>query len=182
MKVLIRRAKPTDEDALWTIFQHVVAEGDAFLSDESVTRQGALEMWFGQGVHCYVAFTGNETVVGAYWLMPNHHGRGNHIANAAYMVEKESRGKGIGSLLGEHSLNAARELGYKAMQFNCVVSTNESSLALWKKLGFKVVGVVPQGFRHPALGLVDILVMHRLLTSSSSDRDGQMKLTLRQEP
>ncbi len=113
-------------------------------------------------VTTYVACL-DYTVVGTYILKPNQPGLGSHVANAGYMVKPGVHGQGVGRAMCEHSLAEAREAGFRAMQFNMVVSTNEAALALWKKLGFTIVGTLPKVFRHKKLGLVDAYVMHRFL-------------------
>lgn len=99
-------------------------------------------------------------IVGTYIIKPNHPGLGSHIANCGYMVHPDARGKGIGKKICEHSIAFARENGYRAMQFNIVVSTNEVAVALWKKLGFRIIGTTPNGFRHQKLGFVDTYTMY----------------------
>ena len=79
------------------------------------------------------------------------------------MVAAEYRGRGIGRMLAEHSLQVAKEQGYRAMQFNAVVSTNAAAVALWQRLGFQILGTVPQGFDDPSHGLVDLFIMHKQL-------------------
>jgi len=54
-----------------------------------------------------------------------------------------------------HSLAQAKALGFRAMQFNFVVSTNESAVRLWQDFGFTVVGRLPRAFHHPERGYVD---------------------------
>jgi len=102
-----------------------------------------------------------ESLVGTYILRPNQSAGGSHVANAAFMVASAARGQGIGRAMAEHSLNEARRLGFRAMQFNFVVSTNESAIRLWKQLGFETVGTLPGAFRHPEKGEVDAHVMFR---------------------
>jgi ribosomal protein S18 acetylase RimI-like enzyme len=79
------------------------------------------------------------------------------------MVASTARGKGLATAMCQHSQKIARALGYKAMQFNLVVSTNEGAVKLWDKLGFETVGRLPKAFNHPALGYVDALVMYKWL-------------------
>jgi len=110
----------------------------------------------------YVALVDGE-IVGTYVLKPNQPGLGSHVANAGYMVIPDHSDKGIGRAMCEHSLEDARQVGFLAMQFNFVVSTNERAVALWKKMGFSIVGTCPKTFRHRQLGLVDTYVMHRFL-------------------
>ena len=79
------------------------------------------------------------------------------------MTHPEARGHGVGGAMCEHSLAAAREYGYSALQFNFVVASNEGAVRLWQKHGFEIVGRVPRAFRHRTLGPVDVLIMHRAL-------------------
>jgi L-amino acid N-acyltransferase YncA len=102
-------------------------------------------------------------VVGTYILRPNQSGGGSHVANAAFMVASNARGQGIGRAMGEHCLSEARRFGFRAMQFNFVVSTNDVAVRLWKRFGFKIVGTLPSAFRHPEKGYVDVYVMFRSL-------------------
>ena len=160
--MVIRPATEDDDDAIWALFQEVVRAGDAFAFDERTTREEALRLWCGPGSAAYVAVVEGE-VLGTYYVKPNQPGRGAHVCNAGYMVAGRARGQGVGRALGEHSLGEARRLGYHAMQYNFVVATNAPALALWKQLGFEVVGRLHQAFRHPRQGLVDALVLYRLL-------------------
>jgi ribosomal protein S18 acetylase RimI-like enzyme len=96
-------------------------------------------------------------------LHQNQAGGGAHVANAAFIVSKDARGKGIGRAMGEHCLKEARRLGFRAMQFNFVVSSNESAVKLWQDLGMKIVGTLPGAFRHPTRGDVDVFVMFQSL-------------------
>src|SRR5205807_838810 len=104
-----------------------------------------------------------EVVAGAYKLRPNHPGYGSHVANGSYMVARAWRGHHLGRLLGEHSIAAAQELGYRALQYNAVISSNTGAVRLWTSLGFEVIGRVPGGFMHPDLGEADLLILHRFL-------------------
>src|SRR5581483_10956226 len=73
------------------------------------------------------------------------------------------RRQGIGRALGEHCLSEARRLGYRAMQFNFVISTNQAAVKLWQDLGMKIVATLPGAFQHPEKGYVDVYVMYRWL-------------------
>ena len=158
----IRPATDADRDAIWEIFHEVVASGDTYTFDPNISRDDALAYWFASGTRTYVAEL-DRRIVGTYVLRPNQGGGGAHVANAGFMVSSSARGKGIGRAMGEHCLGEARRLGFRAMQFNFVVSTNESAIHLWKELGFEIVGTLPKAFRHPANGYVDVYVMFRLL-------------------
>lgn len=160
--ITIRKAEEADFDAIWRIFREVVRRGDTYTYDPETTREQARSIWMSGGHTTYVACV-DDQIVGTYILKPNQPGLGSHVANAAYMVGTDGRGKGVGRAMCEHSLEEAQRMGFRAMQFNMVVSTNESAVALWKKLGFSIVGTLPQAFRHRELGLVDAYVMHRFL-------------------
>ena len=158
----IRLATEADRDAIWNIFHAVVAPGDTYAFDPRISREDALAYWFREDTHTYVAAQ-DRHVVGTYILKANQPGFGSHVANAAFMVAPNARGLGIGREMGEHCLSEARRLGFRAMQFNFVVSTNEGAIRLWKQLGFKIVGSLPGAFRHPQKGYVDVYVMFRSL-------------------
>lgn len=160
--ITIRRAEEADFDAIWRIFQEVVRRGDTYTYDPETTREQAHSIWMSGGQATYVACA-DDRIVGTYIIKPNQPGLGSHVANAGYMVSVDARGKGVGRAMCEHSLEEARRVGFHAMQFNIVVSTNESAVALWKKLGFSIIGTLPQAYRHKELGLVDAYVMHRFL-------------------
>jgi len=158
MEIEIRRATESDREAILQIFHEVVAGGDTYAIDPQITREDALAYWFGPRMNTYVAVQ-DRHVLGTYILKPNHDGGGAHVANAAFMVPAVARGQGVGRAMAEHSLIEARRLGFRAMQFNFVVSTNESAVRLWKSLGFEIVGTLPKAFRHPAKGYIDVYVM-----------------------
>lgn len=160
--VHIRPATAADADAIWEIFREVIDEGEAFAFDQATTRADGLRFWLESPTCCYVA-TLDGRVVGTYYLRPNQPGRGAHVANAGYMVARAGQGRGIGRLLGEHSIAEARRLGFRAMQFNLVIATNAPAVRLWQRLGFDIVGRIPRAFVHPVEGEVDALVMHRAL-------------------
>lgn len=158
----IRPATDADHDAIWKIFHEVVATGDTYAIDPNISRKEALEYWFGKNTHVYVTESGGRSV-GTYILRPNQSGGGSHVANAAFMVAPHTRGQGVGRAMGEHCLSEARRLGFCAMQFNFVISTNKSAIHLWNELGFKIAGGLPGAFRHPEKGDVDVYVMYRSL-------------------
>jgi L-amino acid N-acyltransferase YncA len=158
----IRSATDSDHDAIWKIFHEVVAAGDTYAFDPAMSRNEALAYWFRADTHTYVA-ENEGRVAGTYILRANQAGSGSHVANAAFMVAQDAHGLGVGRKMAEHSLSEARRLGFRAMQFNFVVSTNASAIHLWQQLGFKIVGTLPGAFRHPQAGYVDVYVMFRSL-------------------
>lgn len=147
-------------ELVWPLFHEVVAAGDTYSYPPDTTFEEARRLWTANGARCFVALSG-DACVGAYMLRPNQPGLGDHVANAGYMVVPALRGRGIAGAMCEHSLERAREAGFRAMQFNFVVSSNEGAVRLWQKHGFAIIGRVPRAFRHAQLGLVDVFVMHR---------------------
>lgn len=158
--MIIRAATEADWPQIWALFQLVAASGDVFAYDEGTTEETARKLWFDPPAVCFVCEEDGQ-VAGTYYVRPNHPGRGNHVANAGYMVAPAFRGRGLSVTMCLHSLEKARELGFTAMQFNFVVSTNTAAVRAWEKCGFTVVGRLPGAFRHKELGLVDPLVMFR---------------------
>jgi len=158
----IRPATKSDHDAIWEIFHAVVTPGDTYVFDPHISREDALAYWFGPNTRTYVAESSGR-IVGTYILKPNQPALGSHVANAAFMVSPTARGLGAGQTMGGHCLAEARQHGFLAMQFNFVVSTNETAIRLWKKLGFTIIGTLPGAFRHATLGFVDAHIMFRKL-------------------
>jgi len=150
---------------LFAIFQEVLRGGDVFPYPEETNQEEFAQIWLPPHSFSYVAVDNSAAgqILGAYYVKPQWPGRGSHVATATYMVAEKARGRGVGRLLGEHSLMAARQRGYSAMQFNLVISTNKPAVALWQKIGFKIIGTVPGGFRHRDLGDVDTYLMHCFL-------------------
>ena len=158
----IRAAMEPDHDAIWRIFHVVVATGDTYAIDPYISREEALAYWFGADIQTYVAESAGR-IVGTYILRPNQSGGGSHVANAGFMVSTRARGQGLGRAMAEHCLSEARRLGFRAIQFNFVISTNTAAIRIWQELGFKIVGTLPGAFRHPEKGYVDVYVMYRSL-------------------
>ena len=149
----IRRANENDLDGLWPIFQSVVTKGDTYVFSPTATRQDAFDYWFGPGVTSFVAEDDGGSIAGMYKLIPNQRDLGAHVANASFMVNEAFRGQGIGKSLGLHCLEEAKKAG---------------AVDLWKKLGFEIVGTLPEAFRHSRLGYVDAYVMYRFLDTSTN--------------
>lgn len=156
----IREADHTDTDAVWEIFSRVVQTGNTYVYPPDTSKEQFPELWFAPGMKTWVAEEKDE-IVGTYFIKPNQIGLGSHIANCGYMVHPAAQGRGVGKQMCEHSLATAKELGFRAMQFNLVVSTNEVAIRLWKKFGFRIIGTIPDGFNHAELGYVDACIMYR---------------------
>ncbi len=156
----IRSANESDRDAIWEIFREVIAAGETYPLDSNISRDDALAYWFQRNAHVFVVEQDRQ-IPGAYTLHPNQVAGGAHVANAGFIVSKAARGQGIGRAMGEHCLKEARRLGFKAMQFNFVISTNELAVKLWQDLGMKIVGTLPNAFKHPTRGYVDVYVMYQ---------------------
>ena len=161
--VRIRRAKESDRSAVLHIARELVRTADTYAYDPDIGDDDLWRYWCpdGPGVG-YVAERAGQ-VIGMFVIRPNHPGPGAHVANASYAVRADVRGLGLGRRMGEASLPIAAELGYRAMQFNAVVSTNDHAVRLWRSLGFRTIGTVPDGFRLPDGTTVAHFVMYRTL-------------------
>ena len=162
MPLNIRHARPEDGDSIWAIIGPTIRAGETYTLNPEMDKTEALAYWLGADKTTLVAEEGNQ-VVGTYYLKANQAGGGAHIANCGYMTSALATGRGIARKMCLHSLDEARSRGFKGMQFNFVVSTNERALRLWQSLGFEIVGQVPLAFNHPTHGYVDAFVMFRSL-------------------
>ena len=158
--MLIRTATSADHESIWAILEPVIRAGETYALDRDMTREAALAYWLAS--EAFVAEDERE-IVGTYYLRRNHAGGGGHVCNCGYMVSAEASGRGVARALCAHSLERARSQGYRGMQFNFVVSTNERAVRLWQAMEFEIIGRIPEGFGHPRLGFVDALVMYRAL-------------------
>jgi ribosomal protein S18 acetylase RimI-like enzyme len=160
--MLIRAATEQDDEAIWNILKPIIRAGETYTLPHNMPRVGALAYWRAPMHEVFVAGANGE-IVGTYYMRPNQMGGGAHVANCGYMTAPAASGRGVARAMCEHSLVHARSRGFRAMQFNFVVATNERAVRLWQLLGFAVVGRLPGAFEHPALGFVDALVMYREL-------------------
>lgn len=160
----IREATKADFEAVWAIFHEIVSAGDTYAYDLQITEEEAFEQWMRYPEMTFVAEDSGE-ILGTYYIKTNQPGPGSHVCNCGYMVSSRARGKGVATAMCEHSQNVASELGYKAMQFNLVIETNETAVKLWSHLGFEIVGTIPRAFRHPSLGYVGAHIMYKWLGS-----------------
>ena len=160
--LLIRPASSDDAAAIWAIIEPVIRAGETYTLDRDMSENDALAYWFGADKETFVAEE-DGVVLGTYYLRANQAGGGNHVCNAGYMTGAAATGRGVARAMCLQSLDHARARGFRAMQFNFVVSSNVRAVGLWQSLGFEVVGRLPGAFDHPAEGFVDALVMVRTL-------------------
>ena len=156
----IRKASKADEPRIWEIIKSVIASGDTYIFAPDSSEEKMLAFWCGADKKTFVALL-EKKIVGTFFLKDNQPDLGSHIANAGYMVAPEARGKRIGRTMAEFLIEEARRLGYKAMQFNFVVKSNEAAVKLWLDSGFKVIGEIPEAFNHLENGLTNAYIMHR---------------------
>ena len=162
MPLQIRPALSADRPAIWSILQPVFAAGETYTVPRDLTEAQALDYWFRDGHTVFVAEDAGA-IVGTYFLQANQHGSGSHVGNCGYVTAPQATGKGVARAMCLDSLDRARAAGFRAMQFNFVVSTNERAVRLWQSLGFAIVGTLPGSFLHPSRGYVDAFVMFRNL-------------------
>lgn len=160
--MLIRKATPEDANAVWEIIRQVIATGDTYVFAPDSSKDKMLDYWFAPSKHTYVAEL-DAQIVGTFIITDNHIDLGAHVANASYMTLPGASGKGIGTTMGKFSLQEAKKLGYHAMQFNLVIKSNERAIKLWQKLGFKIIGEIPEAFQHQTNGLTNAYIMWQAL-------------------
>jgi ribosomal protein S18 acetylase RimI-like enzyme len=159
----IRLATDEDKDAIWAILEPMIRRGDTYPLPREMSKSQALEYWFTPENETFVWHDGGA-ILGTYFLRANQRGGGAHVANCGYVTAAGAEGRGIARAMCLHSLQRSRERGFRAMQFNFVVSTNSRAVKLWSDLGFKIVGCLPGAFQHPEHGFVDALVMYKQLS------------------
>lgn len=158
----IRAAQEKDFDEIWRIFKKIIARGDSYVNSSETNKVKARAKWMNKDAKTFVAEIDGK-ILGAFLLKSNQVGRGSHVANASYIVDEKARGMGVGKALADHSIATAKELGFKAIQFNFVVATNSIAVKLWQSVGFQIIGTIPQAFNHKDLGYVDAYIMFREL-------------------
>ena len=161
-QLIIRPYIPTDENAVWMILEPVIASGDTYALPTIWNRQETMAFWCMAGHEVFVATQGNS-ILGTYYLQSNQKGGGSHVANCGYVTDSNSVGRGVARTMCSHSLKYAKDRGFKAMQYNFVVSTNVRAISLWKTFGFEIVGTLPAAFNHPKEGYVNAFVMFKTL-------------------
>lgn len=157
----VRDATDADWPAIWTILEPVFRAGETYAVARDIEEEAAKSIWMDTPAATFVATDGN--ILGTYYIRPNYKGGAAHVCNCGYVTAQAAQGRGVASAMCDHSFQAARDLGFTAMQFNLVLSSNVGALALWTRLGFDIVGTLPLAFDHPRLGLVDGHVMWKAL-------------------
>ena len=158
--MLIRLAATEDASAVWAIMEPIIRAGETYSLPREMSKEDALAYWFSAEREVFVAEDNGE-IVGTYGLQANQKGGGAHVANCGYMTAVSATGRGVARAMCAHSLDRARERGFRAMQFNFVISTNQRAVRLWQSFGFEIVGRLPGAFQHPTLGYVDAFIMYR---------------------
>ena len=158
--MLIRPAVNGDANAIWAIMEPIIRAGETYTLARDMDKEGALAYWLSAEREVFVAEDNGDTV-GTYCLQANQKGGGAHVANCGYMTAVSATGRGVARAMCAHSLDRARERGFRAMQYNFVISTNERAVRLWQSFGFEIVGRLPGAFQHPAQGYVDAYIMYR---------------------
>jgi len=162
--VLIRDATEGDWPQIWPFLRQIVTAGETYAYDPRMDESTARDLWLSRPpARAAVAVDEDGTVLGTASMYPNRLGPGSHVASASFMVDPRASGQGVGRALAEEALAWARASGFRAMQFNAVVETNTRAVALWRSLGFEIIGTVPEAFRHPSHGYVGLHVMYRRL-------------------
>jgi L-amino acid N-acyltransferase YncA len=162
--LLVREATLDDWPQIWPFWREIVAAGETYTYEPDVDEETARELWFGgQSTRTTVAVSRDEAVLGTAAMYPNRPGAGSHIASASFMVDPRAAGRGVGRALAEEAIAWAQASGFRGMQFNAVVETNVRAVALWRSLGFEIIGTAPEAFLHPTQGYVGLHVMYRRL-------------------
>jgi len=159
----IRLFTENDWGAVWQMIEPVFREGKTYAYPTDISEEEAYNFWITKPDGTYVAVDEAEKIVGTYTIKPNQHGNGAHVCTCGYIVASEARGQGIASKMCKHSQQEALGMGFLAMQYNLVVSTNAAAIKVWKRNGFIIIGTVPNAFKHPDFGFIDAFIMYKKL-------------------
>ena len=159
----IRPHRGHDWPCVWEILEPVFRAGETYAFSPDIPRAEAKRVWIDAPAATFVAVDEQGQVLGTYFVKPNQPTLGAHVCNCGYVVAEAARGQGVASAMCEHSQREAVARGFRAMQYNLVVSTNEGAVRLWKRHGFEIIGTLPRAFRHARLGFVDAFVMYKQL-------------------
>lgn len=160
--MLIRPANDSDWPAIWEALEPAIREGETYALDRSMTEAQAMAWWMTPGHEVSVAVA-DGAVLGTSFLRPNQPGPGGHIGNCGYIVAPHAFGRGVARALCQHTQDRGRQRGFRALQFNFVVSTNVRAVATWEGMGFHVAGVMPGAFHRPNGDYVDAYMMFKAL-------------------
>ena len=163
MDNIIRKFQEADWRQVWQIIEPVFRAGETYAYSPEITEEDAHKVWIELPQETFVTVDEGGRIVGTYYIKPNQPGLGAHVCNCGYIVAENARGKGVASALCAHSQDMARTLGFKAMQYNLVVSTNTGAIRLWKKFGFQLIGLLPKAFNSKKQGYVDACIMYKEL-------------------
>ncbi|WP_148252990.1 GNAT family N-acetyltransferase [Aidingimonas lacisalsi] len=161
--IALRQAMDPDWPALWQIIEPIFRAGETYALDPDIQESTARHLWLEAPSATFIAESEHGDALGTYYIKPNQGGGGAHVCNCGYIVSPQAQGMGVATRMCLHSQDEARQLGFHAMQYNLVVASNEGAVRLWQKLGFPIVGTLPDAFRHPRFGLVDAHVMYKRL-------------------
>lgn len=161
--LMIRPIQEDEWPAVWTMIEPVLRAGETYAYASTLSADEAYRVWIEAPLATYVAYDASQQLVGTYYIKANQPGQGAHVCNCGYIVAPTAREQGVGAAMCRHSQQAAVKQGFRAMQYNLVVATNESAVRLWQANGFEICGRLPEAFRHPRLGYVDALVMYKRL-------------------
>lgn len=161
----IKKYQETDWTQIWSIIEKVFLAGETYAYFPDITEQEAHKVWIETPQETYIVKDSSNKIIGTYYIKPNQPGLGSHVCNCGYIVSENARGQGVASTMCQHSQQRAIKIGFRAMQYNLVVSTNEGAIRLWERLGFQVIGTLPKAFKSKSKGFVDAIVMYKELTT-----------------
>ncbi len=161
--MVIRPYQDQDWPLVWTIIKPVFRAGETYAFSPDISEDQARQVWIEKPEITFVAVGVDSDIFGTYYIKPNQPTLGAHVCNCGYIVAEGARGRGIASAMCEHSQREAATRGYRAMQYNLVVSTNDKAVQLWVKHGFEIIGTLPKAFQHGRLGYVDAHLMYKQL-------------------
>ncbi len=147
----IRRATPSDADAVSRLAREVSAEPEGWLLTLGTWRSSHEErrairfLRRHPDAALFVAETAGD-IVGRLSLTRDHHPSSQHVADLGLMVARDHRRRGVGQALLEVAVEWARASGIKKLELH-VFPHNEAAIALYESFGFEREGYRKRHYR-----------------------------------
>ena len=143
----IRDLEMTDMTNVISLWNEIIAEGNSFPEDTILSEEEGIEFFATQSA-IGVAEDVSGALRGLYVLRSCGIGRCGHIGTASVAVSSTARGIHIGEKLLKDCMDKAREHGFKILELKDVREENMVANHLFTKLGFRLIGSIPNGFRN----------------------------------
>jgi L-amino acid N-acyltransferase YncA len=164
LPVLIRDATPDDAPAIARIYNQGIEDRTATLETQLRTPEERAEWLAAHGSRHPVLLAVDHDGLVLGWASLNRfnpRAAYDHVADVSVFVARESRGRGVGTVLMGALESRARAIGYHKMVL-AAFPTNGPGMRLYERSGFAAVGTYHEQGQLEGRW-VDVVVMEKLL-------------------